>query len=41
LSRASSIFEKLESPYFERAMKDLELIREEIGEDEFNEMTQN
>ena len=31
LSRAASIFEALESPYFERAMKDLELIREEIG----------
>jgi len=37
LSRAISIFEVLESPYLELAMKDLELIKEEVGEDEFDE----
>ena len=41
LSRAISIFEELESPYLELAMKDLELIKEGIGEDEFDEVIQN
>ena len=41
LSRAASIFEELWSPYLELAMKDLGLIKEEVGEDVFNEMTQN
>ena len=37
LSKAISIFEELESPYLEQAMKDLGSIKEEIGEDEFDE----
>ena len=41
LSKAISIFEVLDSPYLELAMKDLELIGEDIGEERFNEMTQN
>jgi len=41
LSRAISIFEELESPYLELAIKDLGLIKEEVGEGVFNEMTQN
>jgi len=41
LSRAISIFEELESPYLELAMKDLGSIKEEIGEDEFDEIIQN
>jgi len=39
LSRAISIFEVLESPYLELAMKDLDLIKEGIGEDVFDEMS--
>jgi tetratricopeptide (TPR) repeat protein len=38
LSRATSIFEVLESPYLELAMKDLGSIKEEIGEEKFNEL---
>jgi len=41
LSKAISIFEELESPYLELAMKDLGSIKEEIGEDEFDEIIQN
>jgi tetratricopeptide (TPR) repeat protein len=39
LSNAISIFEELESPYLELAMKDLDSITEGIGEDEFNEIS--
>ncbi|MBC8520675.1 MAG: hypothetical protein H8D26_01595, partial [Methanomicrobia archaeon] len=38
LSRAASIFEELESPYLELVMEDLGLIKEEIGEEKFNEI---
>jgi hypothetical protein len=40
LSRATLIFEELGSPYLELAMKDLDSIKEGIGEDEFNEISQ-
>ena len=40
LANAASIFKVLESPYFEVAMKDLASIKEEIGEDKFNEILQ-
>ncbi len=39
LSRATLIFEELGSPYLELAMKDLDSIKEGIGEDEFNEIS--
>ena len=38
LSRAASIFEELESHYLELVMEDLGLIKEEIGEEKFNEI---
>ena len=41
LRRATSIFEELESPYLELAIEDLELIKEEIGDDEFKGIIQN
>ena len=40
LANAASIFKVLESPYFEKAMKYLAAIKEEIGEDTFNEILQ-
>ena len=40
LTTAASLFKELGSPYFETAMKDLASIKEEIGEDEFNEILQ-
>ena len=40
LANAASIFKELESPYFEMAKKDLASIKEEIGEDKFNEIIQ-
>jgi len=41
LSRAASIFEELGSHYLELVMEDLGLIKEEIGEEKFNEMSPN
>ena len=41
LSRAESIFEELESPYRAQAITDLELVRTDIGDDMFNEMSKN
>jgi tetratricopeptide (TPR) repeat protein len=40
LANAASIFKELESPYFELAMKYLAALKEEIGEDTFNEILQ-
>ena len=39
-ANAASIFKVLGSPYFELAIKDLAAIKEEIGEDKFNEILQ-
>ncbi len=41
LSRAELIFEELESPYRAQAITDLELVRTDIGDDMFNEMSKN
>ena len=40
LTTAASLFKELESPYFELAMRNLASIKEEIGEDKFNEIIQ-
>ena len=40
LAKAASLYNELESPYFETAMKYLAAIKEEIGEDTFNEILQ-
>ena len=40
LAKAASLYNELESPYFETAMKYLAAIKEEIGEDKFNEILQ-
>jgi len=40
LAKAASLYNELESPYFETAMKNLASIKEEIGEDKFNEILQ-